>query len=1371
MERQCLDKPILLKDGSGNQKLFVIDRYLSRGSSALCYEAYHEGTGNAGVLREFYPSDAISLVRDEAGQLVHENGTSAACEHFQSRLEAYKQPYLDLLKAKQESTEDALLTSFIPTFELYYGIHTVYIWTPESRLYTLADMCAEIQEHPTVEPEHKLVRILYAVEALAKCIRQLHLAGLLHRDIKPGNFGFIRRAEDAIPQAISMFDINTVCSYYDVPDEIMGTEGYIEPELLNCRYGETADFQTDIYAIGAVLFHALVITEQVRAGGQIYKEKYYDELKLLVDESELLRACSGQLHPKLKKMLVQILRKCLCPRTERYECCEDLLEDMEAVLNYAVPSELAARRINGERLVLADMDKAMAKAKDRNAFIAIQYHLYAKPLYQYASREQDTMHILLLGCGKYGQNFLDICLQIGQIPGKKLHVTVISDTREDKNLYLEERPELKDFFCIDSLPEENADSYGVLNFIEHSFSPDSPELIGSFLQRNYPDKHGKPRYVFIALGRNTYNLCAARAVKTFLDAEKIPAVVSFVCENGHLSENEIKDIHPVYVDDPIKRHGLYNDIERMAFNVHMIWKKNLNIAIRNVRNEYRRPYHHGSCVGNVLSLKYKLHSIGIDLEKNSAAEAAEAFIERMKADAETEGQPLKNALICAEHRRWVTEKLCLGYRRIRNLEECAEGITRDEAEKRHVCIVRSRPEQGITDDFDWDTGDITLLDPLDRMSVELHRMYRRNAERIRGENLLQGNNISAIREAAAKEHHTLAAFQEWYICLKDIWNQDKKQAERYEPLKKAFFDRVKQSHVFSESEKKSVYELTTAWERQFYPIYASHKRKNYKSEDVALIEKIPFILTYTESVCLVIPYTVGRDLTEDFCNAAAATVVNPSRIIYLYHCRSVRELKHLSQEKLPALCSYMKRKNLAASLEFVIVHDSVLDVNDGIELERILARVHKGKAHKVKLLQSGEKDFGNVLRNYFLQRFHRSPDCFFEKNKTWISSIMEGNGVFREFPSYRFDSRSMRFTDITGCEMLDFIQMDPHITVADMAALTRSGKCSDNKPEFYEEYRILWDRYCKDKAGWNYMCRRFREHAEAADVLFTFIRGEKRTGSRMHRYIIPFACKKAVSDISDALKDAGIIGNSSCILPYTTDSFEVWIEDISGISAQYGMMLSHMQPLMEPDAVCCSKPDEDTVQILYNGLRAEQVSYDPAESGGYDLIRFLAERGWLIHLYTDRITKTVSFTYATHSIKTLLTAEEKILAVYTYHKARETGVFDDISGNYEMHWKNSRARCTPDYILTKGFSALFVVCGTMDAPDHEFYANLETLAECSGIHATAVLIADAQKATDHAAQQDRYTSPRVFTIWKKHEIEAIGDTLVRIIKGTYRAVD
>lgn len=1574
MTRQYLKKSVRLS-GTGDQGTFIrtfeVRKVLSEGASSICYEASYKDSA-AGVLKEFYPWNAYVLERDEDGQLVRSEEFHDADEWFRKAVQEYLEPYQMLLDVKKHSTDQDLAT-FIPAFEIYYGCDekgrrngTVYMWTPRPRVETFDKICEEIHEHPGKNPEHKLIQILYAIESLAKRVCALHCADLLHRDINPSNFGFEKLRDETLTQTLQMFDINSICSVFGKMEQTVGTKGYMEPES---GY-EIPTNQTDLYSIGATLFYAIVICEETRKNGFLYQSSYYGRLGELVGESELLRASETNAHPRLRNILTTILRKCLCERTYRYANCEELIEDLDQAICFALPSDLAKKHIPGARWVLADLEESLDKNKEKNSRLAIQYHLYEKPLYQCMKEEDASLNVLAIGFGNYGQKFLDACLPNGQLLGKPLLATVVSDdsageefTRRkhhgkqlsDRELYLSERPELSDFFEIEGAfgdektqgknsgesggtgarlcgksradsgeeacvnmdgasPDEGTlkkfrteDMYGKIRFETRKLNCGSRRENVSVIRTIIEE--GRPHYIFVALGEDELNLQTALACREALDTLGMEGLVSYVCEaavsmqrhgtdiqkqdakmqeRGSDIQNRVickqeqnagmqkkgvdgqrteagevaagrqrteagevaagrqrteagevaadgqepaPDLYPVYVSADAKKSGQSAEIERMALNAHLVWKKERNIAFRDIRKEFKKPYNHDACISTVLSIKYKLHWLGIDLAALGPEEAARRFAQSGCGTAKKNAD-LKNKLVCMEHRRWVAEKLCLGWRRITDLTECLSGPTRDERHKRHVCIVRSRPDQKLSSDFGsssnfskWDTAteeELDGLDELDRMSVELHRMYEKNAQIAKRHNLLGGNTIMEIKSLAGEDKKVAAAFWEWYVCLENLWRGEKnrERANQYEGLKLPLLEASEQSDILTATEKKTLAAQVRAFDAMFRPVLESARYRDWKQDDVALTEQIPFILTWSETITMIIPYETGEN--KEFNNVASASAALPKRILYLYSARKGQDLRSL-YDSVPYVVNYMEKKNFRASVDFLLLCERAAVITGGSQrgedsaaddIAQKLKRLGKGRIRKVKVFIAAkaeeaypalEKYLGKKLRakeadaaektvcaNIFNEK---AKYIFAEKNETKLSYLLEGKGFYEMLPNYRFDSSTIKFHSVAGCSMLSYIRRAPAISVSDMAALKLSRGAPGRIPEFIMDYKELWKKYCGNTSLWKAMCDALGSYTQKNDCLAVFRKKseeEKDDISLPYFYLVPFACRPGCEKVLKALKEQGIAEKDSCVSEYSAESCRITIVDRCGYKTEFDRLFSNVYALMLPDEVETSLNMKNReLRIQFDNLIVTDaqmpVNKGTANQGGVPdkpagtryaqsraLLTWFSERGYLINLRTTADGKA-GFTFATRQVKELLTKAGKMLEIYTYHKIREFGFFDDVVGSYELDWEGTEIRNEFDCIATKGFRSLFIECKARNELEQDFYFKLSTLARKFGINATAVLVADTQeKDTDenariNAMQRKRGEMLGVVTIWKPEEISNIGHTLMKVINGTHLA--
>jgi len=139
--------------------------------------------------------------------------------------------------------------------------------------------------------------------------------GMIHRDIKPGNILFGR---GNIPKLADFGLAAGARSALGQQDEIWGTPYYVSPERLN---REEEDIRSDIYSLGATLYHAI-------AGRAPFEAESAEEVarRHLFDRPPPLRS----LRPDANEQTVFTLDKCLQRKTsERWQDYENLISQLQ----------------------------------------------------------------------------------------------------------------------------------------------------------------------------------------------------------------------------------------------------------------------------------------------------------------------------------------------------------------------------------------------------------------------------------------------------------------------------------------------------------------------------------------------------------------------------------------------------------------------------------------------------------------------------------------------------------------------------------------------------------------------------------------------------------------------------------------------------------------------------------------------------------------------------------------------------------------------------------------------------------------------------------------------------------------------------------
>ena len=167
----------------------------------------------------------------------------------------------------------------------------------------------------------------HIIGGILTALEYSHKAGVVHRDIKPGNVmvtrtGQIKVMDFGIARAIS--DSSATVAQTTA---ILGTAQYFSPEQAK---GETVDVRSDLYSTGVVLFEMLTGRPPFRGDSPIAVAYQH------VSERP---ATPSHLNPRLtQQMDAVVLRALEKDRAKRYQSADEFRDDVDAVLAGRTPT-------------------------------------------------------------------------------------------------------------------------------------------------------------------------------------------------------------------------------------------------------------------------------------------------------------------------------------------------------------------------------------------------------------------------------------------------------------------------------------------------------------------------------------------------------------------------------------------------------------------------------------------------------------------------------------------------------------------------------------------------------------------------------------------------------------------------------------------------------------------------------------------------------------------------------------------------------------------------------------------------------------------------------------------------------------------------
>ena len=958
--------------------------------------------------------------------------------------------------------------------------------------------------------------------------------------------------------------------------------------------------------------------------------------------------------------------------------------------------------------------------------------LFRHPLYNRCD-EANEMKLLVVGDGDYARLFVDAVLQIGQMADKDLVVCWCTADEETKEAYLKERPALKDFIRIidnrsnagvpgeENIPEKNIEAYATLIFDD--------------IPGNIDEYNADCRYFFAACGDDQYN---EEAATRYIMSAKENCIAAYVVNDAievkisrEADDAEYEEANET-LDKASDKTSPIGELQRMALNTHLTWEGPGNMDYENAVKRYENPYNRNSSAAFVLSIPYKLRSIGI--KETDPYKAAAVFHEILSKEEEADSgvTEILGKMACLEHRRWILEKVTFGVSGITNpdrFEEYDKCIKRASLKKTdengrlimHPCVARSTEATPLLDGIfkdraNWDDSSVPTdgLDDLDRLSIELHRAMLTATKRIKArigdkpKEVEPYRSLHGICKSDNSPEQVKRDYDRYNFCIENILGGNTPYAGQFETYEK---DLKKSLYELSEEDRAGAEKLMEQIKKELFPVLECIQYRDYKEFDISLLRSIPYILTAKNDIHICMPMgeaSCVRGNNDDFFTSVASlTALYANKVTYLYLCEK-QSNSRVFEAKIRAIRNYLNYRGKTCDIDIkLFFRDTPEDRNLRNKLQKKIniamkEEIIQGHSLHVYTDENLGETVAEAIKDSGIDYFDGSVPI----SRSSMLNAQLINHVSARYPYFEFDSYQKCFRNCRGCEYLQYMRITSFLQVEDMFALFNAHDKQFNYPGVAGAYSYYWKIFNGDAIGeedfalcarcWTQLCDIFKTGgADAVEIELTGTKGQNGKNSS---------------------KDGTTISK---------------IVEVVERGSEKGIDLTKEQ------------------QVIIKMIRA-------MESRRYIELKTISQKGRIRVIFRNR------------KMKKIFAKSGELLETYVYFEACRTAYFDDVQTGYQFKWENGEVSNELDCVLTKDYRSIIVECKSAKSPDEDFYLILDSLANQFGIGYKKVLV----MVTDTTAKNyDSYVlrgeQLEIITISEKEDLDNIGQKLIEIMERAW----
>jgi hypothetical protein len=1254
-------------------------------------------------------------------------GTGSTCHCYRETTENGSYIVKTLTETAQQGRFNA---GFALQKRLYRGSAAPYIVKPlEAR--TEDSVCRQVFEDDggiTLDQvEFANIReILQAVCGAAAALYQLHKKKLVYVDVKANNFLLCPDGTVKLFDFDSVLDLRKMAvgaplhgpkeSRLAAP-EICGTAAdgtrEVEPAVTLENLPRITP-RLDVFGLGALLYGLLL---------QKFPYLYAETIPTL--QKDLRALCSnrfrGQMNGAQQKKLYQIMKRAT---------------EVDPARRYANAGALARNL----QALLRNMDEASDGAETGTAedlLLTAAWVLNEHPLFRYESQAQAQpkkkqrqgvaedagFDVTLVGDNLIRWEFLRLIFACAQMPAKNgaagyrpLKIQVL--TEDPTRLYreLDACGDWRKFLEIEDIIANKADKKArffaklVIKKKNINELAAAPYIV---LLENDPEENVKIAQLLLeklSNGQAKTGRAHRRAIlvgdlrSDGADPRKItlPAGLSSV-------DCRAFAMNGISVGDELK---FREKVKRDAFILHTYYTKQINqrASDRELQRAFENPDALYSSIRSVLTIPYKLAACGL-----GRASAPGETICRWLAEYDKNphgAHPQLQTMLHMEHRSWQCFALTQGWkvpdedliqRQAFKPENPGHKLVNRAAEgntgKYHPCLVDSQalsqellPLSALNRE-DW-TGNSTLqLDPLDKLSLQLHNLCAKRVKRLNKtypalfdelKNCIPDKNGAAYRRACD---------------LTAVGNKLLQGQSETDTLWKSI--RADLALLLQD-----LPEAMAALQALDYPMGLVLERnafRDYKRSDLDLIRAIPEILAPEEIACV---YTLLSE--TDWCNVVTAVLADAKELVLLYDPALWTEKQ--AEERKEKYEKFFNNRFLTEPGEESAVKVTCLP----LDTCRISAR------SVLDITGAAPQTMHRVLQS---KRLRKLPVVCYENGKL--------SGITKNGPCWSIYNGHGRSLNVA-----ETLELGGNTDL--------SARLENEMLATHDFYKKLWDA-AKD-VSWNKGVRYIKDYI-SSEYGINISAGDGRKGSQWTELNEVMLKSLGLKAVLDALVDRGMLetwriedkkeedGNiRKGFLTVTSKDPELQKlcqESISRLQT-YVYLAPELPNRYELREVPNWRDPEKAAYVIRDrhlGFQCD-ISAGNEQEAVKAVVEALANAQLIQNLHEGakgRVS-TFDFMFANEVVRECLTKEGNVLEVFAYHAIVDSGIFDDVKIGTYIQWEAGDPQISRqttnevDLICTKGVRTYFISCKRTYNLDQSYYDQVWYQAHRLGVDAVPIVL-------------------------------------------------